>query len=127
MKPSDFILNSDYLSIAQVDSRTLEFTIPSGSVAVNSYTIQNLDFTVPVINGAINRILISKDGSNYCVGSLLNFWPSEYVRGDIYISRQSSNTIRVTVSYQNYGQSTQTYPSATFSIKITSFTSPNVF
>lgn len=133
MKPSDFILNSDYLSIAQVDSKEYTLTIGGGSLVVNAYTEQNLDFTTTAQTGSIDRILISKDGGDYMLGSYMSLfptWASDYsnnVGGFIHVFRVSKTKLRAQVMLQNYGSGTSTYPSMSFRIKVSSFKPPNVF
>lgn len=127
MKPSEFILNSDYLSIAQVGSKTYDLTIGAGSITLGNYTEQNIDFQAQAIAGAVSRVMIAKDGGNYRLGSSMTFYPTSEIRGDIQVFRQTASTIRVKVTLQNYGQGTSSYPSMTFKIKVSSFMPPNVF
>lgn len=132
-KPSKFTLNSDYLSIAQVDSHTYTVYVGGGSLAQGSYTEQNFDFTTTSQQGAVDRILISKDGGNYRLGSYMNLiptWSSSYdnnVMGFLQIFRTSSTNIRAQLVLNNAGSGTSTYPAMTFSIKVSSFKPPNVF
>ena len=65
MKPSDFILNSDYLSIAQTSSNTYNVTVGAGSLTLNGHSVQNFDFNTKAQTGTIDRILISKDGGSF--------------------------------------------------------------
>ena len=131
-KPSDFILNSDYLSIAQISKNSFNITIGAGSLVVNGNTQQNFDFPIKLQPGAIDRIMISKDYGDYLLGSymeLIPTWEQDYsnnVRGYLRVFRTSSSTIRAQLSLDNYGQGTSTYPMMTFTIKVSSFCPPNV-
>ena len=127
MKPSDFILNSDYLSIAQVGSKTLDVSIGAGSLAIDSYSEQNIDLNVQSIAGAIDKIMISKDGGSFRLGSMMTFYPNNDVRGDINIYRESAGKIRAKITLQNQSSSTTSYPAMSFKIKVSSFKPPNVF
>ena len=133
MKPSDFILNSDYLSIAQTSSNTYNVTVGAGSLTLNGHSVQNFDFNTKAQTGTIDRILISKDGGSFRVGSSLTFYPtwsgdySNNVRGDVFVYRTDKTNIRVQVILQNYGTGTSTYPNMTFAVKVSSFRPPNVF
>lgn len=131
MKPSDFILNSDYLSIAQVGSNEYNVNVGAGSLQINSYTDQNFDFATSAQKGSIDRILISKDGGNYRLGSYMTVAPTwsgnNRVLGFIEVYRTSSTNIRAKVVLENYGSGTSTYPNMTFKIKVSSFRPPNVF
>jgi hypothetical protein len=127
MRPSDFILNSDYLSIAQTGRNTFTLTIGGGTLPVNGYSEQNLDFPINAVTGAIDRIMISKDSGNYRLGSVMTAYPNNDVRCDVAVYRNASNTLRAQVILQNYSGGTATYPSMTFGIKVSTFMPPNVF
>lgn len=127
MKPSNFILNSDYLSIAQVSSNTYTLTIAAGTLTGNNYTEQNTDFKIRAQQGASDRIMISKDGGDYKVGSYQQLEPATDIYGFIRLSRTSADTIQAKVVLENYSASTNSYPAMTFSIKVSSFRPPNVF
>lgn len=133
MRPSDFILNSDYLSIAQVDSKTYDVTVGAGSLVFQGVTEQNFDFNTTAQAGAVDRILISKDGGSYRLGSymtLIPVWESDFsnnVVGFLNVYRTSRTNIRAKLVLENYSTGTSTYPSMTFKIKVSSFRPPNVF
>ena len=133
MKPSDFILNSDYLSIAQTSSNKYDIVVGAGSLTPNNTSTQNFDFSTTAQTGAIDRIMISKDGDSFRIGSNMTFYPtwqgdfSNNVRGDLFVYRIDKTHIRAQVILQNYGTGTSTYPTMTFSIKVSSFRPPNVF
>lgn len=128
MKPSDFILNSDYLSIAQTGSSSHTVTVASGSLAgQGGSSEQNFNFTVPAQAGAVDRVLISKDGGRYYVGAYRGINPATDVYGFINVFRTSATNIRAQVVLENYSASTTSYPSMTFDIKVSTFKPPNVF
>ena len=128
MKPSDFILNSDYLSIAQTGSSSYSVTVNSGSIAgQGGHFERDFDFTAPALAGAIDRVLISKDGGRYYVGMYRSINPSGDIYGFISVYRTSASNIRVQVVLENYSPYTATYPTMAFSIKISTFQPPNVF
>jgi len=127
MKPSDFILNSDYMSIAQVSSNTFTLTIAAGSLTGQNYTEQNIDFTIRAQKGASDRIMISKDGGRYHLCSYRSLNPNTDIYGFIQLTRTSANNMRAKVVLENYSASTESYPAMTFSIKVSSFRPPNVF
>ena len=93
MKPNDFILNSDYLSIAQTNKNTFTVTVGAGSLVVNGSTQQDFDFTIQSQAGAIDRVLISKDSGDYLLGSYMELvptWASDFsnnVRGYLRVFR----------------------------------------
>lgn len=131
--PSKFTLNSDYLSIAQAGHNTYTVTVGGGSLVQGGYTEQNFDFTTSTQQGAISRILISKDGGGYFCGSRMTLTPtwsgdfSNNITGFINVFRTSSTNLRAQLVLQNVGSGTSTYPGMTFTIKVCSFRPPNVF
>ena len=127
MRPSDFILNSDYLSIAQVSSNTYTVTVGGGTLVAQGFTEQNFDFKIRTAEGASDRVMISKDGGRYYLGSYRQIEPATDVVGFVHVYRTSGNNIRTQVVLENYSASTVTYPAMTFSIKVSSFLAPNVF
>lgn len=127
MRPSDFILNSDYLSIAQVSSNTYTVTVGGGTLVAQGFTEQNFDFKIRTAEGASDRVMISKDGGRYYLGSYRQIEPATDVAGFVHVYRTSSNNIRAQVVLENMSASTVTYPAMTFSIKVSSFLAPNVF
>ena len=134
MKPSKFTMNSDYLSIAQVDRQTYTLTIGGGSLAPGAYIEQNFDFTTAPQQGSVDRILISKNGSDFRLGAymtLIPTWDPGYnnnVYGFLNIIRTSSTNLRGQLILENAAVSaTSTYPAMAFTIKVASFKPPNVF
>lgn len=127
MKPSDFILNSDYLSIAQVGSNTYDVTVGAGTLVGQGYTEQNFDFATRAQAGASDRILISKDGGRYYLGSYRQIEPATNIYGFVHVFRTSANNIRVQMVLENYSAESRSYPAMTFKVKVSSFRPPNVF
>lgn len=126
-KPNQFIINTDYLSIAQTGSSNHSVTLSAGTISPGSFIERFFDFSIQAQTGAIDRVLISKDGGRYYIGMYRSINPSADVYGFISVYRNSSTNIRVQIVLENYSTSTATYPSMTFDIKITSFAPPNVF
>lgn len=128
MKPSNFILSSDYLSIAQISSGDYTVNISSGTLPANGgNTEQSFNFSATSQNGAIDRVLISKDGGRYYVGSYRSINPATNVYGFISVYRASAANIRAQVVLENQSASQASYPAMTFSIKVSNFAPPNVF
>ena len=135
VKPSDFILNTDYLSIAQVGRNTYTCTMPGGTLAAWAFAERNFDFTTTAQNGAIDNILIKKDNDPYLNCSYMRLQPTTdtdgIIVGQISVFRTSSTNLRVQVILENQSYiipgPTLSYPSMTFTIKVASFLPPNVF
>ena len=126
MKPNDFILNSDYLSIAQVSSNTYNVTVGAGTLVAQGFTEQNFDFRIRSNPGASDRVLISKDGGRFYLGSYKQIEPATNVYGFIQVFRTANNNIRAQLVLENYSAETVSYPSMNFKIKVSSFRAPNV-
>ena len=125
-KPNEFIANSDYLSLAQ--KNTLEYTVifPNESVPSGTNIVRTHDITVPSINGAIDEIMVARNGGNYLLGNYL------VIEGgppslSIYLFRPSPNTLRVRLFCSNGTVSSWTMPTQTLNIRVSSFLPPNVF
>lgn len=127
MKPSDFILNSDYLSIAQISSNTYTVTTGAGTLQPNAFTEQNFNFAIRNQSGASDRVLISKDGGDYRLGSYLQLNPATNIYGFIHVFRTTGGNIRAQLVLENQSANATSYPAMTFTIKVSSFRPPNVF
>jgi hypothetical protein len=147
MKASNFTLNSDFLSIAQVNSKEFTVYVGGGTLMPEEQSVQEFSFRSPTQNGCIDRIMIKKDASNYMVGYYLSCYPDvieaywvdsdgnkHYIDGtglllaQLIIYRSDKNTLNAKlVIWTNATYATITYSSMTFNIKISSFKVPNVF
>ena len=123
--PKDFIMNTDYLSLAQVGNT--EFTAYfGGETFTGGQTYDRYqNFTVEEMGGAIDRILISMDGTNYSVGEKLYVSTSPAI---LYftVSRTSPTNVQVRLHLYTSQPSYQ-MPTQTLFIKIASFRPPNVY
>lgn len=115
-RPNNFIMNTDYLSIAQYGKYQHTYVISGGSTP--STTVYQ-DFTVPASNGSIDQIMISLNDGPFKLG--LRYAPSEGGHLDIY--RVSANTLRAEMTFAD----TPTHPLYKFTIKALCFKPPNVF
>ena len=128
-KPSDFIMNSDYLTIAQTGKQQNNVYVGGGTLQVQGYTEQNFDFAIPSEKGAVDRILISKDGGNYRLGSHMELFPNgdSTIAGFLHVFRTTATNLRAQLVLENQTSSATSYPAMTFTIKVASFKPPNVF
>lgn len=134
MKPSDFIMNSDYLSIAQIASNTYSVNIPAGSIVADGYMEQNFDFTTREQVGTIDNVLIKKDNDTFIHGDYMWVQPtttsSGIVAGFVRVFRPSSTQIRIQIVLENYSYVypgvTLTYPAMQFMVRVSSFKVPNI-
>ena len=131
MKPSDFILNSDYLSIAQTGKNTYTANIPTGSLQPNAYVELPFNFTIASEPGAIDRVYTKKDSGDYVLGTYRDFYIDyvgyEGIRGFLMVTRTTATNLRVIVNLENQATTAKSYPAMTFKIKVATFRPPNVF
>ena len=123
-KPKDFILNTDFLALAQAG--TAEFVavfVPETFGSGGSY-VRTQDFPIETKPGAIDRIMVSCNDDNYTVGNsrVIQSTPQSL---EVYVYRPNDSTIRV--SLHVYTSSDYTMPQQTIKIKVASFRPPNVF
>lgn len=139
-QPSNFIFNSDYLTIAQV-STTEPYTVffppqqfPSHGQVIDSFHV-NQDIPSTAIAGAIDRIMIEYNGNVYVANKLTK--PADPIFSDeiyydqfwiltVYRKNKTTLTARCSFFPPTQSQSIPTSPSLTFKISATSFKAPNV-
>lgn len=125
-KPSSFIANSDYLSLAQ--KSTTEFTVifpPEHFPGGYGYD-RTQDITVPSVKGAIDEIMISINGSDYYLGNYLNM-ESRSPSLSFYVYRPSPDTMRVRLHTHNSDPNGYDMPMQTIKVRASSYLPPNVF
>lgn len=123
-RPNNFILNTDYLSIAQFGKYTHTYVVNGGTLPAGGQLIQHNDFNVPFQKGAIDRIFISVNGGDLRLGSIFN---AGY-KSSIQVYRTSPNTLRAEFVVNNIFESEPvSWPMLSFTIKGMMFKPPNVF
>lgn len=135
MKASDFILNSDYLSIAQVDKTNYTFTVPGGTIGPDDYMSQNYDFSTTAQNNTIDNVLIRKDADSFIHGDYMWIQPTKtangVISGFVRVYRPSATTIRAQIMLENlsyiYPGVSLSYPGMAFTVRVSSFKVPNAF
>lgn len=125
-KPNQFIANSDYLSLAQKNTLDYNVTFPSESIPSGNNITRTHDITVPSIKGAIDEIMISRNGGDYLLGNYL------VIQGgppslSIFLFRPSPGTLRIRLFSSNGTMNSWTMPTQTLSIRVSSFLPPNIF
>lgn len=130
-KPNDFILNSDYLALAQTSKTEFTAYFPAASFTPGYAYNTHQDFTVPSSPGAIDMCLVSLNGgeyksaSNIDLSNLYGSQPLYFLAIQVY--RVGATTMRVSL----HGFTNYTYgynmPLQTVKVKVASFKPPNVF
>ena len=129
-KPSEFILNSDYLSFAQTNKDTNIYTAYFPAVHYDpGYPYdRDRDFTVSSSPGAIDIFMISVNNSPWYLAGCINLEPDNWLFiKEVYAYRLNATTIRVkfhTFTSQTGGQDVPEY---TIRLKVSSFKPPDVF
>ena len=125
-KPSNFIANSDYLSLAQ--KSTTEFTVvfPQEHFPGGYSYDRTQDITVPSINGAIDEIMISHNGSDYYLGNYLVI-ESNSPSLSFYVYRPAPDKLRVRLHTYNSAIGGYDMPTQTIKVRASSYLPPNVF
>ena len=130
-KPNDFILNSDYLALAQTNKGEFTAYFPAASFTPGYAYDTHQDFIVPASEGAIDMCLASLNGAPYKVASMINL-SNLYGEQPLYfltirIYRVGAKTMRVSL----HGFTNYTYgydmPAQTVRVRFSSFKPPNVF
>lgn len=140
-KPSDFILNSDYLTIAQASS-TKPFTVyypsrqfPTSGNVVQSFHVDQ-EIVSPAVPGAVDRITIQYNGTYYVADTIhkpADIIFAEEIEEDQFwvlsVFRKDKDTLVARCNFYPPTRSTTipSSPSLTFTISATTFRPPNVF
>lgn len=125
-KPNDFILNSDYLSLAQTSTEEFTATFPAETFPAGTPYDRTQDFRVKSTPGAIDMILTSLNGGNYTLGAYITI-SSGSPTLTIFISRINSTTMRVRLHEYTNQSGGYSMPTQSIKIKLASFNPPNVF
>lgn len=133
MKPSDFILNSDYLTLANVENRTYTATIAGAVIPTSgSYTL-SYTFPCKAVGQTITRAYMHhsvwNNSSIWGVGrSGSTSWrnsSNEAIQETYLVTTPTDSTIKLTVALS--GDAGAIVPSHTITIKVFRFKVPNVF
>lgn len=131
MRPNDFKLNSDYLSIAQTGRIEHTFTFAGGTLEPNGqagfYTDQKINLNITTEPGAIDRFMIKVGNNDFYVGSQSSLHPATGIYGFFDLHRINKSTMQAQLVLENFSTTTASYPLLTIRVKITSFRPPNVF
>lgn len=125
-KPNEFILNSDYLALAQTGTTEVTAYFSAETFSAGSTHIRTRDFTVASSQGAIDATLISLNGSDYILGSHLTDNVMQPTMS-FFVRRTSPTNIQVQLRVYTSRTGGYSMPLQTVKVKIASFKPPNVF
>lgn len=143
MKPNRFIINSDYLALAQTSEHSASLTFPKTAHDLVFYDPRDPNYALfspvarvvrtisaPAVRGAIEQAQITYGGVTYAGNELL-YPVSQTESWLVQVARVDANTVNVT-----FGHWTSDYvktsvndppytPKTSLSVKITTFRPPN--
>lgn len=122
-KASDFIMNTDFLALAQTGTAEFTAVFPAETMPAGQSFSRTRDFTLKSVNGAIDRILISRNNGNFTVGASLTILTTPAL--SVFVYRPNASTLRIRL--YGYASSAYSMPAQTIKVKISSFRPPNVF
>ena len=131
-KPSKFIMNSDYVSLAQTDTDEFTAYFPPEHFNAGSQNTRTRDFTVSSSQGAIDMFMISLNGSDYTLGASvlahsIGQGDPPYYYLDFLVLRTGPSTIQVQLHEACYYTGGFDMPMQTVKVKVASFKPPNLF
>lgn len=99
MKPSDFTLNSDYISTTTATTITRQVTFSGGTIPAGPFTdgfiAQSADINAPKIEEAEFQYMISEDGEKWYPAGAFKFHYNNDITGEVTVSRTGPTTIQV--------------------------------
>ena len=133
MKPSDFRLNSDYLTLANIENLTFTAYVPSVTLPNNALYSTTFNFSCKKTPKTMLRTYVHNStwaepnlwGIGTTGGNLLENASSDLFFERFFISTPTNGTIRLSVEIQ--GTAGKTFPAHQITIKAFRFKVPNVF
>ena len=125
MRPEDFKLNSDYLSLSTATNYSSAVTFGTVTVGAGATYSQSVDFTVPQATKVICDYYLSLDGINW-------FKTNEYVDNSgftfaiVSFQRTSRNVLHVSLFVGNPMNSSQTWGGVTLYFKESTINAPDM-
>ena len=140
-RPNRFILNTDYMSLAQAGYHQFNVVMPAGTTDASSTASISKDIRLPSVKGAIPRYLVSYETSVYDMETGVSSMrlvtiPSQgsfrlwttimgYPSWTIILSRKDNETLNVYAVVQTMNPN-QNFDSITFKLRISYMYPPNV-
>jgi len=130
MKPNDFILNSDYLSLSTATTFEQTITFSGGSIPAGytptPYVIQTINITAPKVDQAEFQYTISPDGQKWYPAGTFEFEYNSTITGQISVFRTGSTTVQAyLVAYEDNFDG-GSFPAKQFWIKEAAIIAPDM-
>ena len=137
--PNRFILNSDYMSLAQASNYETNIVLPAGRATSYADFIDK-DISLPTVKGAMARYLVSYETTVYNMDTSQTetrtvtipttgvFWiysQSGTPSWQVFLSRKNASTLNVYAIVRTSGAS-DNYPSITFKLNVSYMYPPNL-
>lgn len=125
-KSNGFILNSDFLSLAQTDTNNFTAFFQAENFSAGYSHDRTKEFKTSYSPGAIDMFLVSINDSEYILGAkvtISRFSPTV----SISIRRTAPQTIQVRLHVYTSQPGGYNMPAQTVKVRIASFKPPNVF
>lgn len=124
MIPNNYILNSDYLALANVSSNDFTVNAAGGTVSGNIPT-QTYNFTVPATTSVIDRVQVSYGGQTVA-GTDTHIKISSNATVGVQVYRTTATNIRVNLSFFPYAAASGSWSAFTLNIHVDSFAPLNL-
>lgn len=126
MSPEDFILNTDYLSIATKSRFTTIVELDQVQINADESVTTVIDVIVPNGSKALSRFSMSLDNYSYKIGSTCVFYPNANLGLTITAYHAAPTVLRIVLMRQDLSGVGQTAPRQNVWIKETLITAPDV-
>ena len=126
MKPDDFILNSDYISLSTKGRVTRQIQFAGGTLSGLNHSRQTIDIAAPKISQAEFQYMISTDGAKWYPTNSYSFNYSASLMAQVIVSRISETNAQVYLLVANTSENTESFPTKTFYIKETAIIAPDM-
>ena len=140
-RPNRFILNTDYMSLAQASYHQFNVVMPTGTTDASATAAVSKDIRLPSVKGAIPRYLVSYETSVYDMESgtssmkvvtipsqgSFRLWTTAmgFPSWTIILSRKDNETLNIYAIVQTMNPNEQ-YDSITFKLRISYMYPPNI-
>ena len=123
MKPNDFTMNTDFLSLAGTGTASFTANFGAETISAGNTFTREQEFKTNAVKGAIDRVLLARNSNTYTVGN------SIYVQNNdgyftVVVFRPNSFTLRIRI--HGYAINNFSLPAQTIKAKIASFKPPNI-
>ena len=125
MRPEDFKLNTDYMSLATASNFSTTINIPGTTTTDYNVYTYSVDLSAPTVNKAYCEYAFCIDGTNWILDNDYGFYRGDYLCV-LSIERTSSTSIRVRFSAVGLGSGSHTLSGFAVKIKEAAIVAPDM-